>query len=454
MIRAATLGLMVALRSSRLERLLSTPIAEATHTQVASLIGSSTPEDYDLEFKKELYGRSDKARRDLCGDVAAMANTAGGLIIIGIEEDEHGCAAAATEVDLSDDEKCRILQTVAAGVSPLPHIDVLALPVATPERGYYLIAVPRSAQGPHAVLVNDALRFPRRNGATIMYLTQPEVRAAYFSAMAAEQDRAGQLEVTERELSEELRTDGQIYLMLTLVPDLGGSFVLDTATAKAFQQQTAASSPLIANPGRLSWMRAGVGPGRLVAYGTHQTGRKAGRLACHLHRTGAGSFAAALARTDSSDRSSAAEIGDDHLADALLGGLSFLARHARDRAAAAGSALLRTTIFPVSPEAPAQLMHGRSHGLWEALSEQQLTNAMPAVTVADIDDLAAGGPQLVAAAHRLGSGLVQGFATPEILQFSSDGQLRRPYWSREVRPVLEKWAEAVSVEWTDDILIE
>lgn len=35
-------------------------------------------EAYDLDFKATLYGKSDKERRDLAGDVAALANTAGG----------------------------------------------------------------------------------------------------------------------------------------------------------------------------------------------------------------------------------------------------------------------------------------------------------------------------------------------------------------------------------------
>jgi len=108
----------------------------------------------------------------LCGHVAAMANTAGGLIVRGLvliatqDEDSHGNATAVPEAELSDDEKRRMLQTVAAGVPPAPQFDVIACPGTDPADGFYLIAVPRSTQGPHAALVNDALRFPRRKGST------------------------------------------------------------------------------------------------------------------------------------------------------------------------------------------------------------------------------------------------------------------------------------------------
>ncbi|MGP3989125.1 hypothetical protein [Streptomyces sp. 3N207] len=219
-----------------------------------------------------------------------------------------------TEVELSDDEKRRMLQVVAAGVSPPPYIDVIARPGEDTARGFYLIAVPRSTQAPHAVLVNDALRFPRRNGSTTVYQSQPEVRAAYLSQFAAERDRAGQLEIIESELLTELDSSTQVFAVLTLVPDLGGAMTIDTAASTDFQGQTLGRSPLIANVSGLSWKRAQVGPGRLIADGTPKPDGRSSWLACHLHATGAGSFAALLARTDRDDAPHAL-LGDEHLAD-------------------------------------------------------------------------------------------------------------------------------------------
>jgi predicted HTH transcriptional regulator len=48
-----------------------------------------------LEFKGELYGGNDRAKRDLAGDVAALANTAGGVLLLGVTEDDQ---ARATEL--------------------------------------------------------------------------------------------------------------------------------------------------------------------------------------------------------------------------------------------------------------------------------------------------------------------------------------------------------------------
>jgi hypothetical protein len=44
-----------------------------------------------LDFKAALYGRGDSERRALAGDAAALADTAGGVIVLGVaEDDQHG----------------------------------------------------------------------------------------------------------------------------------------------------------------------------------------------------------------------------------------------------------------------------------------------------------------------------------------------------------------------------
>lgn len=189
---------MVALRSRRLETLLGSRIDDVTHAQVSGLVTNQVVEAFDLDYKSRLYGRADADKRDLAGDVAALANTAGGLIVLGIEEDDQARATAAPGVALSDGEVTRMLQVVASLTAPLPVFDIV--PVEDPARpgtGFYLIAVPRSPRQPHAVLVNDALGFPRRNGSTMRYLSEGEVEAAYrdrFRTAGAQAIRSDEVE--------------------------------------------------------------------------------------------------------------------------------------------------------------------------------------------------------------------------------------------------------------------
>src|SRR5260221_1084665 len=105
---------MVALRSRRLQALLGTPLDDLQYQHLAALVTNHVSEAFDLDFKATLYGNADKDRRDLATDVAALANTAGGMLVLGIEEDRQARAAAAPGVTISDDEIRRILQVVGS----------------------------------------------------------------------------------------------------------------------------------------------------------------------------------------------------------------------------------------------------------------------------------------------------------------------------------------------------
>jgi predicted HTH transcriptional regulator len=173
---------MTSLRSARLEALLGSRFELVQHAQLMSLVTNQVPEAFDLDYKSEMYGSSDRGRKDAATDVAALANTAGGLLVLGIEEDDQARAAAAPGLVLSEADERRIRQIVGSQVVPMLVLDVLR--VENPDRpghGLVLIAVPRSPLAPHAVLVNEGLRYPRRNGAVTRYLSEPEVADAYRS---------------------------------------------------------------------------------------------------------------------------------------------------------------------------------------------------------------------------------------------------------------------------------
>ena len=118
---------MVALRSRRLEALLGAPLDDLRYEHLETLVTNHVPEAFDLDFKAQLYGNSERDRKDLATDVAALANTGGGLLVLGIEEDRQARAVAAPGVPVSDDEVRRILQIVGSLVVPLPVFEPLPI---------------------------------------------------------------------------------------------------------------------------------------------------------------------------------------------------------------------------------------------------------------------------------------------------------------------------------------
>ncbi|MEU9048613.1 MULTISPECIES: hypothetical protein [unclassified Kitasatospora] len=178
-------------------------------------------------------------------------------------------------------------------------------------------------------------------------------------------------------------------------------------------------------------------------------------MACELHQNGAGTLALAVTDRRSNNNGFAHRdpatslVDDEDLVLALISGLRFVARHARDRAAAGGSATVRASIWPVSEQIPAELHQSR--GFSGRLGAQTPTQPPEASGVFDIDDLAEEGPALVAAAASLGSSLIQHFGYPEALQATSGGAIRTRYWqAQRYGAGLIQWASKAGVPTTDE----
>jgi hypothetical protein len=438
---------MVALRSRRLERLLGDRLEDVTHAQITTLVTNAVGEAYDLDFKGELYGQSDKDKKSLAIDVAAMANTAGGVILLGIVEDAQARASSAPGVAVNDAEVNRIRQIVASQVAPLPTFDVLQVDdPGHAGHGYLMIAVPRSPSQPHAVVVNDALRFPKRNGTTTTYLSEPQVADAYAARLASIANRRDELDRQETEFVSRLDHMERTFVVLTLVPDLPGDFRVDARTASAFKKEVVNTNPLVLDRG-VQWQQVSVATQRLTAWGELNGTGPTKSLACELHESGAGCFGVAV--DELVEGRTVSHINDESAVNAVWSGLRFLARHARDRSAAGGNASVRATIWPVSGAIPAALIQYRPHGSPCPLGKHIAERRTFSTGVFSVDDLAEDGAPMLAAAHALTSGLFQAFGVPEVPQIRRDGALRNRYWHHS-REELEQWAKDAGVDWVDE----
>lgn len=474
---------MVALRSRRLESLFGASLDSLHAGNVHALVMSSAQEAFDLDFKGTLYGRGDSDRRALAGDVAAMANTAGGVIVLGVAEDEQARAVATPGVQVTDAEVARIRQVIASLVAPMPVVDVLAVPGTGRENGtapgaagtgsagtsppdgseggqppgFIVIAVPRSPAAPHAVLVNEALRYPRRNGATTRYLSEPEVAAAYRERLAGPSRQSARIAEVEQAALDRLDDQDLPWVVVTLVPDLPGDLLITSDAYRAFSDEVT-GQPATITTNSIAFRRVSVGPRRLLADGTMNSSPLARWAAFDLHADGSGAYAVGVLDLHERHRLQALPEGeprrqmihDEALAIAVLSGVLHLARQSRDRAAAGGSALLHAQIYPISPQRPTELGHLQPPGFIDSIGTRVLSAQPPAAeAVAQLDDLAQPGPELVQASALLVSGIGHAFGVAELGHLSREGQIRRRYWAHTP---ITAWAEQHGIEVTDDTL--
>jgi len=119
---------------------------------------------------------------------------------------------------------------IAALVAPMPVVDVVPVP-ADPggDHGFLIIAVLMSPLRPHAVLVQDGLRFPRRNGPGPRYLSEPEVASAYRDRLARARSQDKRAVALEKQIFARLVSgiEEQYWVVVSLVPDLPGELLVD-----------------------------------------------------------------------------------------------------------------------------------------------------------------------------------------------------------------------------------
>lgn len=448
-------GPVSTLRSRRLESIFGTLLMSLQESHIQALVTAGVQEAYDLDFKLALYIGGDSAKRSLAGDVAALANTGGGMILIGIQEDEHARAISAPGVVLSDSESARMRQVVASLSAPMPDFDIVSIPsLHDQSHGYYAILVPRSPSSPHAVLVNDGLRYPRRNGSTTRYLSEPEVAAAYRERQLGAERQGERLEQIEADSLGLLKRGGDAWLMISLAPGLPGSAELGQRELMQFDAAMRPQDAWMIAPGGVSFRHTRVGRRRFVAHGGAHAATADWVLA-EYYADGAGTYSLRLPDlaaaqpffTPQTDPEATQLISDQRVVMGIVTGLHRLAKHARDVCAAGGSAIVRARLLAGSDSTSLELGHERPHFPDSRSRMSVVGQVAPCEAVSSLDDLATIGPPLLATTAQLANEIGQTFGIAELGQVTRDGKLQRRYWNNAATNGLHvAWAEEFGIE--------
>ncbi|MEU9190308.1 ATP-binding protein [Streptomyces sp. NPDC048484] len=175
---------------------------DLTEDDLKRAVDSQVPEGVDLDWKKDFYQGTDAGKKELAKDVCAMANTVGGMVVIGVDDgkQDHARALAPSEPIQGRGEEW-IRSVLANWAQPVvPHVGVRTVKSgAEGGKVYWLLTVPPSTQSPHAVAApgNDYnFRVHVRNGTTTRTLTESEIAQRYrdrFQAASDDVDRLHQV---------------------------------------------------------------------------------------------------------------------------------------------------------------------------------------------------------------------------------------------------------------------
>ncbi|MGH2692434.1 MAG: AlbA family DNA-binding domain-containing protein [Actinomycetota bacterium] len=161
------------------------PIEDWTDSDLQVLVDTGRAEQRDVEYKQSMPSRTDRDRRETGADMSSFGNSSGGLLIYGIEA-KDGIPQHVVGLDEPADPFVLWLDQIAQTIVE-PRLPGLRMQSISTADGKHcvVVRVPMSWNKPHAVKVNDALRFYSRNSAGKYLLDLREVRELFTGSELA-----------------------------------------------------------------------------------------------------------------------------------------------------------------------------------------------------------------------------------------------------------------------------
>lgn len=179
-------------------------LSQVNESYIRALVATQAEETVYQEFKRQLPNGDDKNRQEFLADVSAFANSSGGDLIYGIDEDGEGRATAIVpQQGNKDDEVLRLQNWLSDSIEPrIPGLQIQPVDV---DGGFVLvIRVPQSWAGPHRLRTKGSQHFFTREYGRKRQLDIPEIRALFLrSEKQAQQIRDFRTERLGKIIAEE-----------------------------------------------------------------------------------------------------------------------------------------------------------------------------------------------------------------------------------------------------------
>lgn len=140
------------------------PISEIFLADIQSLVQDQIAESRTLDYKRDLYSNSDRDKKEFLIDISALANTMGGYLIIGIDEND-GIPISINGVKIQEFDKLKLFFENLLNMAvdpPIRGVEFHAVDIQDNNK-VLIIEVPQSISKPHAVTIQKYHRFHGRN---------------------------------------------------------------------------------------------------------------------------------------------------------------------------------------------------------------------------------------------------------------------------------------------------
>jgi hypothetical protein len=216
----------MAIMWSRIHAELGLSPTPLTHDMVVQAIAQRVRENEDLDWKKDLaWKRQDmpakvkeEKKQEFAKDVAAMANTRGGLIVFGVREESEE-AVELTGVPNDEHERQPLRALAWRHVRPLvAGLVIEPLNDAAGGQGLIVVSVPASPDAPHVVGEKNELGVPYRDGSDTRWMTEGQLERAYRDRFARRADDRTALSALTADLAPEIDLESGVWVAVAARP--------------------------------------------------------------------------------------------------------------------------------------------------------------------------------------------------------------------------------------------
>lgn len=161
-----------------LHRALGVAPRPLTDDLLDSAVAAGVAETNDLDWKLELPPAKGLSQTDFPKDVAAMANSGGGVIVFGVRELQK---AATERVDVGNCDEAyeRSLRSAAITAISPPVFGLNVHRLGVEGNRAVVVEVPASIDGPHLIYRTDYFGAPVRNDSDTVWMKERQIEAMY-----------------------------------------------------------------------------------------------------------------------------------------------------------------------------------------------------------------------------------------------------------------------------------
>jgi hypothetical protein len=200
---------------------------------VRTVVQSGLKEHLQLEYKSSLYETNDRGRREFLLDICMFANTAGGVLLIGVPElrADHGQPTGAPDpaatlgVSVTNPEAelaaydARVMEAIEE------RLALESAPISVGEGRYiFAIRVPNSTRKPHSVRYERHTYFPARRERQRYHLSVREIKELVMRTASRLQEAKHALHAAFTGVHRQPQIP---YLMIGMMPVFSEEFLVD-----------------------------------------------------------------------------------------------------------------------------------------------------------------------------------------------------------------------------------